>query len=85
HARCARLAFVERPFMGRPSASILFFNIDGGIVFKVFVGRDENRELKADQLRKFRALAGKLAARPHAWAAACEHAPAAAPARQRLT
>ena len=52
--------------MGRPSASILFFNIDGGIMFKVFVGRDENRELKADQLRKFRALAGKLAARPHA-------------------
>lgn len=49
HARCARLAFVERPFMGRPSASILFFNIDGGIVFKVFVGRDENVKHKEDE------------------------------------
>jgi putative heme utilization carrier protein HutX len=62
HDRCAGVAFVERPFMGRLSASILFFNVDGGIMFKVFVGRDEKRELKADQLEKFRALAKKLAA-----------------------
>ena len=34
------------------SASILFFNVDGGIMFKVFVGRDEKREL-ADQLANF--------------------------------
>ncbi len=61
HERCAGMAFVERPFMGRLSASILFFNVDGGIMFKVFVGRDEKRELKADQLEKFRALAKKLA------------------------
>jgi len=60
HARCAGLAFVERPFMGRLSASIMFFNVDGGIMFKVFVGRDETRELKADQLGAFRALADKL-------------------------
>jgi putative heme utilization carrier protein HutX len=62
HERCAGLAFVERPFMGRLSASILFFNVDGGIMFKIFVGRDEKRELKADQLEKFRALGKKLAA-----------------------
>ncbi len=66
HERCAGLAFVERPFMGRPSASILFFNVDGGIMFKVFVGRDENRELKAEQLEKFRALADALGAKPQA-------------------
>ena len=63
HERCAGIAFVERPFMGRPSASILFFNIDGGIMFKIFVGRDEKRELKADQLDAFRKLAGRLGAR----------------------
>src|ERR1041384_3526125 len=56
HERCAGLAFLERPFMGRLSASVLFFNVDGGIMFKVFVGRDEKRELVADQLAKFRAL-----------------------------
>ena len=59
--RCAGLAFVERPFMNKLSASILFFNVDGGIMFKVFVGRDEKRELLADQLAKFRALADRLA------------------------
>ena len=63
HERCAGLAFVERPFMGRLSASILFLNVDGGIMFKVFVGRDEKRELLADQLAKFRALADTLGAK----------------------
>ncbi len=60
YKRCGGLAFVERPFMGRLSASVLFFNGDGGIMFKVFVGRDESRELKADQLTAFRALAARL-------------------------
>lgn len=66
HERCAGIAFVERPFMGRLSASILFFNVDGGIMFKIFVGRDEKRELKADQLAAFRALAERLGAKPRA-------------------
>ncbi|MDT3686784.1 MAG: heme utilization cystosolic carrier protein HutX [Pseudorhodoplanes sp.] len=60
HERCAGIAFVERPFMGRLSASVLFLNTDGGIMFKVFVGRDEKRELKADQLKQFRQLADRL-------------------------
>ena len=60
HERCAGLAFVERPFMSKLSAVIVFFNNDSGIMFKVFVGRDEKRELKADQLNSFRALAGRL-------------------------
>ncbi|MFZ5690158.1 MAG: heme utilization cystosolic carrier protein HutX [Pseudomonadota bacterium] len=60
HERCAEIAFVERPFMGRHSASILFFNRDGTIMFKIFVGRDANRELKPDQLQSFRRLAQTL-------------------------
>ena len=63
HERCAAIAFVERPFMGKSSAFIAFVNVDGGIMFKVFVGRDEKRELLADQLAKFRALAERLGAR----------------------
>lgn len=60
HERCAAIAFVERPTMGRTSAAILFFNPEGNVSFKVFVGRDDKRELKADQLEKFRALAKRL-------------------------
>ena len=62
HERCGGLAFLERPFMGKLSALIVLFNIDGGIMFKVFVGRDEKRELKADQLTKFHALRDRLCA-----------------------
>jgi putative heme utilization carrier protein HutX len=63
HERCAGIAFVERPFMNKLSASILFFNIDGGIMFKIFVGRDEKRELKSDQMDAFRKLAERLGAK----------------------
>ena len=56
HERCAAIAFVERPFMGKSSAFVAFLNLEG-IMFKVFVGRDENRELKADQVAAFRKLA----------------------------
>lgn len=58
HDRCVEIGFLERPFMGRNSAAILFFNTDGGVMFKIFVGRDENRELKSGQLARFRALPG---------------------------
>jgi heme iron utilization protein len=63
HDRCAAIAFVERPFMGRPSAFLAFFNVDGGIMFKIFVGRDDKRELKAEQVSAFAALAERLNAR----------------------
>ncbi|WP_456724978.1 MULTISPECIES: heme utilization cystosolic carrier protein HutX [unclassified Bradyrhizobium] len=61
HERCAAIAFVERPFMGKVSAFIAFINCDGGIMFKVFVGRDETRALRGDQLARFRALADRIA------------------------
>ena len=62
HERCAAIAFVERPFMGKVSAFIAFINRDGGIMFKVFVGRDETRALRTDQLSRFRQLADRIAA-----------------------
>lgn len=61
HERCGAIAFVERPFMGKSSAFIAFINVDGGIMFKVFVGRDETRALRSDQLQRFRILADRLA------------------------
>ena len=62
HERCDAIAFVERPFMGKSSAFIAFINIDGGIMFKVFVGRDEARALRQDQLARFHALAERTVA-----------------------
>lgn len=64
YKRCDGLAFVERPFMGRPSASLLFFNTEGGIMLKVFVGRDEAGRIRPEQLASFRALAERLSAAP---------------------
>ena len=62
HERCGGIAFVEPPFMGKSSAFVAFLNLDGGVMFKVFVGRDETRALKQDQLERFQALAAKIAA-----------------------
>jgi putative heme utilization carrier protein HutX len=62
HERCAGIAFVERQFMGRTSTLLIFLNSDGGIMFKVFVGRDEQGQLKADQVEKFKALRQRLCA-----------------------
>jgi putative heme iron utilization protein len=62
HERCGGIAFVERPLFGRPSAAILFLNVDGGIMFKVFVGRDEQREFLVEQLTAFRTLADRFCA-----------------------
>jgi putative heme utilization carrier protein HutX len=60
HERCGGVAFVERPFSGKSSAFVAFFNVEGGIMFKVFVGRADKRELKADQLARFRKLAAAV-------------------------
>lgn len=60
YERCAAIAFVERPFMGRTSNLLIFINKDGGIMFKIFVGRDEKGQLKEDQVVRFRALAERL-------------------------
>jgi putative heme utilization carrier protein HutX len=60
HERCAGIAFVERPLFGRMSASMLFFNGEGAVMFKLFLGRDDKRELLVNQLAAFRALADRL-------------------------
>ncbi|MDE1157859.1 MAG: heme utilization cystosolic carrier protein HutX [Neorhizobium sp.] len=53
---CASIAFVDRAFHGRRSCSIWFMNAKGSAMFKVFVKRDEARELLGEQLQKFEAL-----------------------------
>jgi len=58
---CAHIAFVTRPFMGRPSRSLQFFNGAGEPMFKIFVRRDTERNLPPEQVARFDALRARLA------------------------
>jgi putative heme utilization carrier protein HutX len=60
--QCQSIAFVRRPFMGADSCSVNFLNAEGEAMFKVFVGRDEKRELLSAQIERFGALRDRLAA-----------------------
>ncbi|WP_147181441.1 heme utilization cystosolic carrier protein HutX [Ciceribacter naphthalenivorans] len=60
--RCAAIYFVRRPFMGLETMSIQFFNADGQAMFKIYVGRDEQRQLRADQVEHFVRLCAEMAA-----------------------
>ena len=56
HANCRNIVFLRRPFMGMDTLSIQFLNADGEAMFKVFVGRDAQRRLRADQVERFARL-----------------------------
>jgi putative heme utilization carrier protein HutX len=58
--RCAAIAFVRRPFMGRDSCSVQFFDGEGEAMFKVFVRRLADRSLDPTQVDEFEALAKSL-------------------------
>ena len=53
---CRAIYLVDRTFHGRRSCSVQFFNGAGEAMFKVFVRRDESRELIGAQLARFEAL-----------------------------
>lgn len=56
---CRAIYMVDRPFHGRRSCSIQFYNASGEAMFKVFVRRDAKRELDAAQLALFEAMKAK--------------------------
>ena len=58
---CTQIAFVTRPFMGRASCSVQFFNASGEAMFKIFVRRDAARELIGEQVAAFNALRAQFA------------------------
>lgn len=60
----AAIYFVDRPFFGRRSCSVQFINVDGEAMFKVFVGRDESRNMRPEQLARFERLREKFATEP---------------------
>ena len=59
-SHCQTVCFLERKFMGMDTASVVFLNDAGNAMLKVFVGRDDHRQLLASQLAAFRALGQRL-------------------------
>ncbi|TCW15229.1 heme utilization protein HuvX [Raoultella sp. BIGb0138] len=57
---CTHIALIERKFMAMDTASILFFNKAGSAMFKIFLGRDEHRQLLSEQRNAFHTLATAL-------------------------
>lgn len=57
--RCEAVYFIDRPFFGRRSCSVQFVNKDGGVMFKIFVGRNADRSLVPEQVARFEALRAK--------------------------
>ena len=56
YENCTAVYLVERPFMGKDTVSLNFINRSGGAMFKIYVGRDENGELRQNQIEAMRAL-----------------------------
>ena len=52
----ARIAFVSLPFRGKESYNIAFIAHNGQTIFKVYLGRDEQRQLFPEQVEKFKAF-----------------------------
>lgn len=61
HENCKSIFLVRRPFMGVDTLSVQFFNADGETIFKIYVGRDEQRRLKPDQIDRFNRLETRFA------------------------
>ncbi|MGR5192588.1 heme utilization cystosolic carrier protein HutX [Vibrio rotiferianus] len=51
-----KIALVSKPFMGRESHYFGFFSECGSNIFKIYLGRNEKRELIEEQVTAFRAM-----------------------------
>ncbi|MBY6049789.1 heme utilization cystosolic carrier protein HutX [Vannielia litorea] len=59
---CETIAFVSREMMGRLGHSVQFYSFDGNCMFKVYLGRDENRAFLPGQEAAFAKLRDRMAA-----------------------
>jgi len=57
---CASIAFVSRPLFSSDTHSVQFFNHDGGCMFKIYLGRDEDRQLIPEQVAAFKTYRDKI-------------------------
>ena len=59
---CEFIAFVSRKFMGVDTHSVQFYSESGDCMFKVYLGRDEERNFLPGQVDAFVALRDRLTA-----------------------
>lgn len=52
----AKIAFISLPFRGKESYNIAFISNTGKTIFKVYLGRDEQRQLFPEQIEHFNAF-----------------------------
>jgi len=62
HEACDCVAFVRRRLFGMETRSVQFYAGDGTCMFKIYLGRDENRALKPGQIAAMDALQARLMA-----------------------
>jgi len=55
-----KIIFLSKKHRGMISHSVIFYDAKGEHIFKVFVRRDENRELLVSQVEKFMALKSRF-------------------------
>lgn len=55
------VGLVSKPFMGRESHYFGFFSQSGENIFKIYLGRDEKRELIPQQVERFKAMQAEFA------------------------
>lgn len=57
YQNCGAIDYVERPFMGKDTASLIFGKPSGDMMFKIFAGRDEQGQFRQEQTPALRTLA----------------------------
>lgn len=57
---CASISFVSRPLFTSDTHSVQFHNHDGGCMFKIYLGRDADRQLIPAQVAAFKAYRDKM-------------------------
>lgn len=57
---CSTISFVSRPVFKNDAHSVQFFNKDGGCMFKIYLGRDDERQLIPAQVEKFKNYRDKM-------------------------
>ena len=61
---CELIAFVSRKFMGSDTHSVQFYANDGSCMFKIYLGRDAERNFLAGQVDAFFGSARTVCAKP---------------------
>jgi heme iron utilization protein len=61
NTNCDSISFVTRPIFQNDSCSVQFYNKDGGSMFKIYLGRDDNRQLIPEQVESFEKYRDQMA------------------------